>query len=81
MRLAVPKTEENLNLLTARQIKNSNLCSQQMDPLHLHCSSLASCPVSYHALCSLSVNAFPILDCTRPARAFTHVVALRVGRL
>lgn len=35
------------------KIKNSSLCSQQMDPLHLHCSTLASCPLSRHAPCSL----------------------------
>jgi len=44
--------EENYNLLSAWQIKNSSLCSQQMDPLNLHCSSLASCPLSCRAPCS-----------------------------
>lgn len=31
---------------------------QQMDPLHLHFSSLASCLLKQPALCSPGVNAF-----------------------
>lgn len=43
--------QENQNLHSVWQIKNSNVCSQQMDPLHLHLSSLTSCPFSMLCWC------------------------------
>lgn len=54
MRLSVPGIKKRKKKLRGiLKIKNSSLCSQQMDPLHLHCSNLASCPLSRHAPNSL----------------------------